>query len=204
MPRKVRFEQKNPDQRQTRRREQLPESGPLAPAAEAIRDGMMTGYYSAEEAGNPTPDLRFYDVSDADVRSVFQQAVDDGAQFVVGPLAKDNVAELARMGTPPVTVLALNYLDQDSEDAPIFQFGLAPEDEARQIARQSLEAGDRLAGVLYPRSAWGQRVAEAFVAAWQYGGEAIVIDVSQLLDTAPNGVSSLIMPKHVLDWEQVK
>ena len=170
----------------------LPESGPLAPAAEAIRDGMMTGYYSAEEAGNPTPDLRFYDVSDADVRSVFQQAVDDGAQFVVGPLAKDNVAELARMGTPPVTVLALNYLDQDSEDAPIFQFGLAPEDEARQIARQSLEAGDRLAGVLYPRSAWGQRVAEAFVAAWQDGGGRIVVESSFTDDTIGETVESLL------------
>ncbi len=170
----------------------LPESGPLAPAAEAIRDGMMTGYYSAEEAGNPTPDLRFYDVSDADVRSVFQRAVDDGAEFVVGPLSKDNVAELARMGTPPVTVLALNYLDQDSENAPIFQFGLAPEDEARQIARQSLDDGDRQAGVLYPRSAWGQRVAEAFVAAWQDGGGEIIVQRSFTEDTIGETVEELL------------
>jgi hypothetical protein len=192
LPETVRALQRAARERPQRVAVLLPESGPLAPAAEAIRDGMMTGYYSAEEAGNPTPDLRFYDVSDADVRSVFQQAVDDGAQFVVGPLAKDNVAELARMGTPPVTVLALNYLDQDSEDAPIFQFGLAPEDEARQIARQSLEAGDRLAGVLYPRSAWGQRVAEAFVAAWQGGGGRIVVESSFTDDTIGETVESLL------------
>ena len=192
LPETVRALQRAARERPQRVAVLLPESGPLAPAAEAIRDGMMTGYYSAEEAGNPTPDLRFYDVSDADVRSVFQQAVDDGAQFVVGPLAKDNVAELARMGTPPVTVLALNYLDQDSEDAPIFQFGLAPEDEARQIARQSLEAGDRLAGVLYPRSAWGQRVAEAFVAAWQDGGGRIVVESSFTDDTIGETVESLL------------
>ena len=192
LPETVRALQRAARERPQRVAVLLPESGPLAPAAEAIRDGMMTGYYSAEEAGNPTPDLRFYDVSDADVRSVFQQAVDDGAEFVVGPLAKDNVAELARMGTPPVTVLALNYLDQDSEDAPLFQFGLAPEDEARQIARQSLEAGDRLAGVLYPRSAWGQRVAEAFVAAWQDGGGRIVVESSFTDDTIGETVESLL------------
>ena len=192
LPETVRALQRAARERPQRVAVLLPESGPLAPAAEAIRDGMMTGYYSAEEAGNPTPDLRFYDVSDADVRSVFQRAVEDGAQFVVGPLAKDNVAELARAGTPPVTVLALNYLDQDSESAPIFQFGLAPEDEARQIARQNLEAGDRLAGVLYPRSAWGQRVADAFVAAWRDGGGRVVVESSFTEDTIGETVESLL------------
>ena len=154
----------------------LPESGPLAPAAEAIRDGLMTAFYSAEEAGNPTPDLRFYDVSDADMASVLQRAVDDGAQFVIGPLAKDKVAALAALGTPPVTVLALNYLDQDSRQAPLFQFGLAPEDEARQIADQAWREGHRQAGVLYPDSEWGRRVGEAFITAWQDRGGQVAVE----------------------------
>jgi len=40
------------------------------------------------------------------------------------------------------------------------------------------------------------------VPAWQFGGEAVVIDVSQLLDTTENGISSLIQPRHVLAWEK--
>ena len=40
------------------------------------------------------------------------------------------------------------------------------------------------------------------VPAWQFGGEAVVIDVSQLLNTTENGVSSLIQPQHVLAWEK--
>jgi len=40
------------------------------------------------------------------------------------------------------------------------------------------------------------------VPAWQFGGEAVVIDVSGLLDTTENGISSLIQPRHVLAWEQ--
>lgn len=148
----------------------LPESGPLAAAADAIRDGMMTSYYSALQAGNPTPELRFYDASKGDVQSLYQQAVSDGAEFVVGPLSKDNVAKIAALGRPPVTTLALNYLDQDSRDAPIFQFGLAPEDEARQVARNTLREGNRYAGVLYPDSDWGRRVSQAFIQAFQQGG----------------------------------
>ena len=118
----------------------------LAPAAEAIRDGMMTGYYSAEEAGNLTPDLRFDDVSDADVRSVFQRAVDDGARVRWSGRWARQRGRAGPHGHAAGDWLALNYLDQDSEDAPIFQFGLAPEDEARQIARQSLKPATGLAG----------------------------------------------------------
>ncbi|MFP6700233.1 MAG: cyclase family protein [Planctomycetaceae bacterium] len=40
------------------------------------------------------------------------------------------------------------------------------------------------------------------VPAWQFGGEAVVIDVSELLDTTENGISSLIQPSHVLAWEK--
>lgn len=151
----------------------LPESGPLADAASAIRDGMMTGYYSALQAGNPTPELRFYDVSQGNVQNIYQQAVNDGAQFVVGPLSKDNVAKIAALGKPPVTTLALNYLDNNSRGAPIFQFGLAPEDEARQVARYTLRQGNQFAGVLYPDSDWGDRVAQAFIQAFQAGGGQI-------------------------------
>lgn len=151
----------------------LPESGPLATAADAIRDGMMTAYYSARQAGNATPSLRFYDTSGGAVQQVYQQAVRDGADFVIGPLSKDKVAKVAALGRPPVPTLALNYLDTGSRNAPIFQFGLAPEDEARQVARYTLRQGHRYAGVLYPDSDWGRRVSHAFITAFKQGGGQI-------------------------------
>lgn len=40
------------------------------------------------------------------------------------------------------------------------------------------------------------------VPAWQFVGEACVIDNRGLLDTAPKGHSSLIQPKHVQAWEK--
>jgi kynurenine formamidase len=37
---------------------------------------------------------------------------------------------------------------------------------------------------------------------WQFGGEACVVDVRELLDKAPNGVSPLVKPEHVERFEQ--
>ncbi|MDA0658989.1 MAG: cyclase family protein [Planctomycetota bacterium] len=38
---------------------------------------------------------------------------------------------------------------------------------------------------------------------WQFGGEACVVDVRELLDQAPNGVSPLVQPEHVERFEKV-
>jgi kynurenine formamidase len=40
------------------------------------------------------------------------------------------------------------------------------------------------------------------IAPWQFGGEACVVDVRDLLDRAPNGVSPLVRPEHVLRFER--
>jgi kynurenine formamidase len=40
------------------------------------------------------------------------------------------------------------------------------------------------------------------VPAWQFGGEACVIDCRNLLDAAPNGRSPLIKKEHVVAWEK--
>lgn len=40
------------------------------------------------------------------------------------------------------------------------------------------------------------------IEAWQFGGEACVVDVRSLLDQAPNGVSPLVTPEHVQVFER--
>lgn len=40
------------------------------------------------------------------------------------------------------------------------------------------------------------------IPAWQFGGEACVIDVNPLLDAAPPGQSPLIQKEHVAEWEK--
>jgi len=40
------------------------------------------------------------------------------------------------------------------------------------------------------------------IKAWQFGGEACVIDIRQLLDKAPNGFSPLVRVEHIKAWEK--
>lgn len=142
----------------------LPLEGSLGAAAAAIRDGLLTAYYSALEQGYPAPQLAFYNTTGNDIIALYNQALDAGAQLIIGPLDKERVDTLARVNALPVPTLTLNYadLENDKPAENLFQFGLAPEDEARQIADQALIEGARLAAVLYPEGEWGTRVAEAF------------------------------------------
>lgn len=139
----------------------LPLNGPLADAAAAVRDGFITAYYSALAQGYPVPQVRFYDSGTDDVISLYNQALDAGTRLVIGPLDKQQVATLASVANLPVPTLSLNYVDNGTAKN-LYQFGLAPEDEARQAAEQAITEGARLAAILYPEGEWGARVAEAF------------------------------------------
>ena len=154
----------------------LPRSGPLAAPAEAIRHGILASYYSALEQGHPVPALHFLDTSEADIISVYNQALALGAGLVIGPLDKAKAGLLADIADLPVTTLALNYIDRPATASRLFQFGLAPEDEARQVAEQALNEGLGLAAVLYPQdsSGWGLRVATAFSEHFQALGGTLV------------------------------
>ncbi|MEA2079384.1 MAG: penicillin-binding protein activator, partial [Pseudomonadota bacterium] len=140
----------------------LPLSGRTGDSSAAIRDGIMAAYYQDELE---KPELRFYDTG-ADtqlIRSVYQQAVEDGAEFVVGPLLKTSIQQLAQSGQLPVAVLALNQTDaEQASELPLYQFGLAPEDEAHQVAEKAISDGHRQVIALVPDTAWGQRVLTAF------------------------------------------
>ncbi len=140
----------------------LPLSGPLASAGQAIRDGFLAAYYAA---GDARPALRIYDLGaeGANVVNAYEEALNDGADFIVGPLTKPAVAMLAARGSLPVPTLALNTLPGDAT-APLglYQFGLSPEDEAQAAAAYAIERGHENALVLVPENEWGKRVAQAF------------------------------------------
>jgi hypothetical protein len=150
----------------------LPLSGRLEEAGEALRDGFMAAYYRLDEAARPP--LRVYDVG-SDAAAAYRRAVDEGAGFVVGPLGKENVQAVRALADGRVGVLALNALpDGDPAARRFYQFALAPEDEARQVAERLL-ADERRTGVaLVPSGEWGARVVAAFQAAFTAGGGHLV------------------------------
>lgn len=173
----------------------LPFTGPLSGPAEAIRDGLLTGYYSALGKGHPVPSLMFMNSGSRDVIALYNEATAAGAEFVIGPLDKEQVTQLTRVDRLPVTTLALNYVDTVNPPANLYQFGLAPEDEARQVARRVYEEGARLAGLLYPSGDWGQRLAAAFLEEFQ-GRGGLVTTRQAYADNETEAVSNLLNINH--------
>lgn len=157
----------------------LPLKGPLQNAGRAIRDGFLTAYYQADHSHTPT--VRIYDVtsSDGEVRSdiftLYQNAVNEGAEFIIGPLSKNAIESLAFRNDLTTPLLALNYLSTTSATHDLFfQFGLSPEDEARQVAERAWNDGHTQAIALTPAGEWGERMHTAFANHWESLGGILV------------------------------
>lgn len=140
----------------------LPLTGPYETPARAVRDGFMVNYYARSQ---PRPDVLVYDTAGnpANLPSIRAQAMAAGADILVGPLTKEAVEELARTPDLGIPVLTLNYLEDGvSAPASLYQFGLSPEDEARQAAARAVGDGHSRALALVPRNDWGLRTLTAF------------------------------------------
>lgn len=153
----------------------LPMQGKLAEAGEAVRDGFFAAYFQALSSGRRTPEVRQYD-SSSDALAAYQQAITDGADLVIGPIDKEKVTEISLMPSLEVPVLALNYPDTPPAEPlkGFYQFGLAVEDEARQVARQAFLEGYRQAMVIIPSQEWSERSARAFADEWEKLGGTVV------------------------------
>lgn len=146
----------------------LPLSGTLASAGTAIRDGYIA---AAQQAGNAA-NVETVDTNQVKpISSAYQQAVAKGATMVVGPLEKSAVAELVRQYLP-VRTLALNQI-QDAHNPNLYQFGLSPLDEARQVAERAARDGHHRVLLIIPAGSWGNGVAQAFSARWSELGGTI-------------------------------
>lgn len=177
----------------------LPLSGGVKELAEALRDGFFAAYY---QRSNPdyTPVISVYDTGaepDGAARA-YAQAVEDGNDFVVGPLIKQSVNRIVRNGRFPVPTLTLNYSDTDRLASDrLYQFGLAPEDEARQVSERAWLDGHNHALAIVPEGEWGDRVLQSFADDWQQHG-GILLE-TQRYPADNNDFSAQIEPLLDLD-----
>ena len=147
----------------------LPVTGRAAAAAISVRDGFMTAYYQVPAGQRPR--VQIYDTGSQSVADALTQAMSAGADFVVGPLTREEVAAAADFPGLRVPLLALNFLPPErAPPAQFYQFALSPEDEARLVARRVLEDHHRRGVALVPAGDWGTRVLAAFRQELQAGG----------------------------------
>ena len=116
----------------------LPLTGGQAAAASAVRDGFLTGYYGE---GRRRPEVRFYDTAGG-ATAAYGRAVAEGNDFVVGPLARDEVDAVFAGDAPQVPLLALNRGSR-TPPAGSASFSLSPEDEGISLAQYLIERGAR-------------------------------------------------------------
>ena len=181
----------------------LPLSGKLGAAGQAIKDGFLAGFYDDASIAIELPKLSFYDTVNNDINSLYERAKTDQVQLIIGPLLKENVTKLSTQDTLEIPTLALNTISfspqtevdesisqeaveekrderEDLNDlserhhSTLFQFTLAVESEAKQVAVKAWKDGHRRAMIIAPASAWGDRSVSAFEQEWvELGGELI-------------------------------
>lgn len=159
----------------------LPLSGPHGQAAQAIREGYLAAYY--ENHGNGSkPNIQMYDTASTNnVVQLYEQAVQNGADFVVGPLSKEHVLQLSQLssGSLKAPILALNdHPFARSPSGAFIQFSLAPETEVDQITDKAHRMGYRRAAIFVPSNAWGQRLKMKFRSNWERLGGKIVSEIN--------------------------
>jgi uncharacterized protein len=150
----------------------LPNSGPFAPAAKAVQDGVMAAYFADQGA---RPDIVFYDTgaTPSSALASYQRALAEGADRIIGPLQRDQVTALFRDNMAVAPTIALNFAE-----LPVLppkgslQYALLPEEEAVSAASYMFERGLKTVGLLTSDDDFGKRAADAFASRFQaLGGQ---------------------------------
>lgn len=146
--------------------------------ADAVRQGFTA---ASKTAGRGAPAVRVYPVNEdaLNVLTIYEEALESGAQVVVGPLTRSGVAALAASSLVKVPTLALNVPESKvALPARLYLFGLGIEQEARQIAALARSEGRRNAFVVADNSALGKRMRQAFITEFARGGGMIAAELN--------------------------
>lgn len=149
----------------------LPQTGSLGVAGNAIRDGILAGYYAETRQ---KPSIRFYNSQGtADgVKTAYQRALKDGAQMIIGPIGKDEVAAIANMADG-IPVLALNNV-LNPNNKFLLNFSMTPEREGELLAEHLLSKNLKQTALFYQANESNARVLAAFEKAYTKSGGILV------------------------------
>lgn len=159
----------------------LPNDGDYAGASTYVREGFFAAYLDAARNHAPRPVVRVYNsqgTADGAVKA-YQEAVRDGAQLVVGPLTRTEVAAVFGQAELPVALLALNHPeDKQLPAGDTSEFALLPETEGAQAADHMIERGLQRAHVFASTDEFAQRAISAFKAEFEARGGQVIGSVT--------------------------
>lgn len=169
----------------------LPLKGTHEKSAQAVRDGFLAAFYAHKATSKPA--IQVYDTTQSDLNSLYRQVVNEGADFIVGPLTKEEVDIISDNVRSEIPVLTLNNSSNHEVSKNIFQFSLSPEMEAQAVATKAWRDGHRNAIVITPKSAWGKRMLNAFRTTWNnLGGRIVDVEEIQSQTNLNPGIKRLL------------
>jgi len=151
----------------------LPFTDKYNDASIAIREGFMAAWY---ESRDDKPIIKIYNTDAENIIAKYEQAITEGADFVVGPLQKSAITKLIEQSDITVRTLVLNQYDgkdnlantTSSSPLPtVIQFGLSPEEEAKQVAERAWFDGRARAISITTGDERSKRIHDAFATHWQ-------------------------------------
>ena len=150
----------------------LPISSKYADAAIAFREGFKSHLDDRKET--PEPLITVYDFGDNpdQAEEKYNQAVVNGADFIVGPLGREAVNTLANRAALTVPTLLIGK-DKANVRSNAFSLDLSRKAEARSIVAHARKRGLRTAIFLYNNGQEYQDAAQEAEATWSTLGGAV-------------------------------
>ena len=113
--------------------------------------------------------IKIYDTQEfQDTVAAYDQALEDGADFVVGPLLQESVNNLAKKIAFSVPVLTLNSLDNDESLIRMYQFSLSSVDEAISTSNKVIIDQNKIGLIIAPDNEWGHRLEEIYTTTYTH------------------------------------
>jgi outer membrane PBP1 activator LpoA protein len=155
----------------------LPLTGKAAPSGQAVLQGYLAEHYHALAAGETVPALAIVDTGGTaeGFAAAYRRTTGDGAEVVIGPLLKEELAAFRTGLTATVPTLALNFLDTaDASLAGVRQFGIDLSDEVAELSSDARRNEMARAVVLADASPRSRRLVEEFSARWRNSGGELI------------------------------
>ncbi len=169
-------------------------------AGTIVRDAFLSAYFSLQELGGQVPTVKVYDTANvSDIRPLHQQARQEGAELIIGPLLKQHVAQLQGETDIGVPTLALNNVEGLAPaSSQLYQFALSPEDESRQLATKAWQDNFRRVAILGPADEGindsAARKRDSFRTEWERLGGRVVAQNSYFEDYT-DSISDMLLLK---------
>jgi outer membrane PBP1 activator LpoA protein len=172
----------------------LPLTGERRVQGLVVLEGFFASHFASGRADESA--IQVYDTATGGSAASYQAAQIAGADFIVGPLLSDEVAEIQRQaGFLPTLALNVSAAAQQTLSTNFFQYALSSDDEIEAIATHSIAAGHTTAVVLHASDDRGYRLKDSFSAAFESRGGRVIAttayvgegqDLSGRIDTLLN------------------